>query len=111
MKDFEKQIIAWHRSCELSRKLENIPGIGPLAASALVASIADANSFDNGRQVSAWLGLVPRQHSSGGKSTLLGMSKRGNPYLRTLADPRGTLCHPGSAAQNGEHKCLVGQSA
>jgi transposase len=49
-----------------------------------VASIADANSFDNGRQVSAWLGLVPRQHSSGGKSTLLGMSKRGNPYLRTL---------------------------
>jgi transposase len=111
VKDFEKQIIAWHRSCELSRKLENIPGIGPLAASALVASIADANSFDNGRQVSAWLGLVPRQHSSGGKSTLLGMSKRGNPYLRTLADPRGTLCHPGSAAQNGEHKCLVGQSA
>ena len=49
-----------------------------------MASIADANSFDNGRQVSAWLGLVPRQHSSGGKSTLLGMSKRGNPYLRTL---------------------------
>ena len=84
VKDFEKQIIAWHRSSELSRKLENIPGIGPLAASALVASIADANSFDNGRQVSAWLGLVPRQHSSGGKSTLLGMSKRGNPYLRTL---------------------------
>jgi len=84
VKDFEKQIIAWHRSSELSRKLENIPGIGPLAASALVASIADANSFDNGRQVSAWLGLVPRQHSSGGKPTLLGMSKRGNPYLRTL---------------------------
>ena len=49
-----------------------------------MASIADANSFDNGRQVSAWLGLVPRQHSSGGKPTLLGMSKRGNPYLRTL---------------------------
>src|SRR6185312_15825926 len=51
---------------------------------ALVASIADANSFDNGRQVAAWLGLVPRQHSSGGKSTLLGMSKRGDSYLRTL---------------------------
>jgi len=84
VKDLEKQIIAWHRSSELSRKLENIPGIGPLAASALVASIADASSFNNGRQVSAWLGLVPRQHSSGGKPTLLGMSKRGNPYLRTL---------------------------
>jgi transposase len=84
VKEFERQIIEWHRSNELSRKLEKIPGIGPLAASALVASIADANSFDNGRQVSAWLGLVPRQCSSGGKSTLLGMSKRGDAYLRTL---------------------------
>jgi transposase len=84
VKDFEQQIIAWHRGCELSLKLESIPGIGPLAASALVASIADANSFQNGRQVSAWLGLVPRQHSSGGKPTLLRMSKRGDAYLRTL---------------------------
>ena len=55
-----------------------------LGASALVASIADANSFDNGRQLSAWLGLVPRQDSSGGKSKLLGISKRGDVYLRTL---------------------------
>jgi len=84
VRDFEAQIVAWHRSSELSRKLEKIPGIGPLAASALVASIADARSFDNGRQVSAWLGLVPRQVSSGGKSVLLGMSKRGDAYLRTL---------------------------
>jgi transposase len=84
VKEFEKEIIEWHRSSELSRKLEAIPGIGPLAASALVASIADAHSFDNGRQVSAWLGLVPRQSSSGGKPTLLGMSKRGDAYLRTL---------------------------
>jgi transposase len=84
VKDLEKQIIAWHRSNEHSRKLERIPGIGPLAASALVASIADARSFKNGRQVSAWLGLVPRQSSSGGKPTLLGMSKRGDAYLRTL---------------------------
>jgi transposase len=84
VKEFEKEIIVWHRSSELSRKLEKIPGIGPLAASALVASIADARSFKNGRQVSAWLGLVPRQSSSGGKPTLLGMSKRGDAYLRTL---------------------------
>jgi transposase len=84
VKEFEGEIIAWHRSSELSRKLEKIPGIGPLAASALVASIADAHSFDNGRQVSAWLGLVPRQSSSGGKPTLLGMSERGDTYLRTL---------------------------
>jgi transposase len=84
VKDFERQIIDWHRNSPLSRKLEAIPGIGALAASALVASIADANSFKNGRQVSAWLGLVPRQHSSGGKSVLLGISKRGDAYLRTL---------------------------
>ena len=82
--EFETQIKAWHRSSELSMKLEKIPGIGPLGASALVASIADATSFDSGRQLSAWLGLVPRQHSSGGKPTLLGISKRGDVYLRTL---------------------------
>lgn len=82
--DFEARINAWHRSSELSMRLEKIPGIGPLGASALVASIGDANSFANGRQLSAWLGLVPRQHSSGGKPVLLGISKRGDAYLRTL---------------------------
>jgi len=82
--EFEAQIKAWHRSSELSTRLEKIPGIGPLSASALVASIADVNSFANGRQLSAWLGLVPRQHSSGGKPALLGISKRGDVYLRTL---------------------------
>jgi transposase len=84
VRELERQIVAWHRSSDLSRKLEKIPGIGPLTATALVASIADARSFKNGRQVSAWLGLVPRQNSSGGKSTLLGISKRGDVYLRTL---------------------------
>jgi len=84
VRELEREILAWHRSSDLSRRLEQIPGIGPLAATALVASIADARSFDNGRQVSAWLGLVPRQNSSGGKPTLLGISKRGDAYLRTL---------------------------
>jgi len=84
VKELEAQIKAWHLGSELSRKLEKIPGIGVLAASALVASIADARSFKNGRQVAAWLGLVPRQDSSGGKPRLLGMSKRGDTYLRTL---------------------------
>ena len=68
----------------MSRKLEKVPGIGPITASALVASIGNAKSFDNGRQLAAWMGLVPRQHSSGGKPVLLGMSKRGDNYLRTL---------------------------
>jgi transposase len=82
--EMEVQIQAWHRSNALSRKLESIPGIGPITASALVASIGDAKKFANGRQLAAWLGLVPKQHSSGGKSNLLGISKRGDVYLRTL---------------------------
>lgn len=80
----EVQIQAWHRSNALSRKLEKIPGIGPITASALVASIGDAKNFAHGRQLAAWLGLVPKQHSTGGKTNLLGISKRGDTYLRTL---------------------------
>jgi transposase len=84
VKELGAQIKAWHQGSELSRKLEAIPGIGALTASALGASIADARSFKNGRQVAAWLGLVPKQDSSGGKTRLLGMSKRGDSYLRNL---------------------------
>ena len=82
--ELEVQIQVWHRANDASRKLAEIPGIGPITASALVASIGDAKSFESGRQLAAWLGLVPRQHSSGGKPTLLGISKRGDTYLRTL---------------------------
>jgi transposase len=82
--ELELQIKAWHRASETSRGLEQIPGIGPITASALVASVGDAKTFANGRQLAAWLGLVPKQHSSGGKPTLLGISKRGDSYLRTL---------------------------
>jgi transposase len=82
--ELEVQIQSWHRENDLSRKLAQIPGIGPITASALVATIGDAKNFENGRQLAAWLGLVPRQHSSGGKATLLGISKRGDTYLRTL---------------------------
>ena len=82
--EIEAQIQAWHRNSELSTRLAQVPGIGPITASALVASVGDAKNFDDGRQLAAWLGLVPRQHSSGGKSNLLGMSKRGDSYLRTL---------------------------
>ena len=89
--ELERQINVWHRSNKLSRKLEKVPGIGPITASALVASIGDAKSFANGRQLAAWLGLVPKQHSTDGKSNLLGISKRGDTYLRTL------LIHGGRA--------------
>jgi len=83
-KDLETEIIEWHRHNELSRKLEAVPGIGPITASAMVASVGDAKNFRNGRQLAAWLGLVPKQDSSGGKTVLLGISKRGDAYLRTL---------------------------
>ena len=84
VKELEAQIKTWHRTNHASSKLEKIPGIGPITASAMVATIGDAKTFDSGRQVAAWLGLVPRQHSSGGKATLQGISKRGDSYLRTL---------------------------
>jgi transposase len=84
VQELEVQIQLWHRTNAASRKLAEIPGIGPITASALVASIGDATNFTSGRQLAAWLGLVPRQHSSGGKQTLLGISKRGDSYLRTL---------------------------
>jgi transposase len=82
--ELEREIKTWHRESEASRKLEKIPGIGALTASALTASIGDASCFTSGRQMAAWLGLVPRQRSTGGKATLLGISKRGDTYLRML---------------------------
>ena len=82
--ELETQIQLWHKDNSASKKLAKIPGVGPITASATVASVGDARNFKNGRQLAAWLGIVPRQHSTGGKSTLLGISKRGDTYLRTL---------------------------
>lgn len=82
--EYDKVILQWHRLNESSLRIAALPGVGPITATAIVASVADAKSFENGRQLAAWLGLVPRQHSSGGKPVLLGISKRGDVYLRTL---------------------------
>jgi transposase len=82
--ELEKDIVLWHRQNEPSRRLGKIDGFGPLTASALVASIGDARTLRSARQAAAWVGLVPRQHASGGKDRLLGISKRGDVYLRTL---------------------------
>ena len=81
---FDRQIMAWHRSNETSRRLDAIPGVGPALATALVASIADPKAFRSGRNFSAWIGLVPKQHSSGGKDRLGSISKQGDRYLRSL---------------------------
>ena len=80
----DRRVLAWHRSNETSKRLEAIPGVGPLIASALVASVPDPAVFRSGRDLSAWIGLVPKQHSTGGKERLGNISKAGNRYLRKL---------------------------
>ena len=82
--ELELQIKLWHKENDASRRLEAIPGVGPITASAMVATVGNATKFKDSRQLAAWLGLVPRQHASGGKQLLLGISKRGDTYLRTL---------------------------
>jgi transposase len=83
-RELEAAIGAWHRANPTSRRLATIPGIGPITASALTASIADPLLFRSGRHLAAWLGLTPRESSSGGKQRLGRISKQGDPYLRRL---------------------------
>ena len=82
--EFDRLIRAWHRSNEMCRRLDDCPGVGPALATALVASVADPRAFKSGRNFSAWVGLVPKQHSSGGKERLGSISKQGDRYLRGL---------------------------
>ena len=82
--EFDRMILAWHRSNQTSKRLHCIPVVGPLLATALVASIGDPKSFRSGRSFSAWIGLVPKQHSSGGRERLGSISKQGDRYLRSL---------------------------
>jgi transposase len=79
---FDAEFVGWVKENEEARRLTTIPGIGAIVASALVAAIGRAESFERGRDLAAWLGLVPRQFTTGGKPKLLGISKRGNKYLR-----------------------------
>jgi len=82
--EFDRMINAWHRSSETSKRLDEIPGVGPALATALIASVADPRIFRSGRDFSAWVGLVPKQRSSGGKDKLGSISKQGDRYLRSL---------------------------
>lgn len=82
--EIEREILTWHRNDELSRRLETIPGVGPITASAVVATVTDPSMFASGRELAAWIGLVPRQSSSGGKERLGRISKKGDPYIRRL---------------------------
>ena len=80
----ETQVLAWHKNNPVSQRLATIPGVGPIIATAIAATVADASVFRSGREFAAWLGLVPRQSSTGGKARLGGISKRGDSYLRRL---------------------------
>lgn len=84
IRDFDRAILKWHRESDVSRRLASIPGIGPIGASALAASVTDPHQFKSGRQFAAWLGLTPLQNSSGGKERLGRISKMGDQYLRKL---------------------------
>jgi len=82
--DTDRRIRTSARSTEIGRRLMSIPGVGPLLASALVATVANPTAFKSGRNLAAWIGLVPKQNSSGGKDRLGGITKQGDRYLRQL---------------------------
>lgn len=84
IRTIERTIMARHRANELSKRLETIPGIGVITATAMVATVVDASAFKSGRHFAAWIGLVPRQNGTGGKVHLGKISKKGEPYLRRL---------------------------
>lgn len=84
IKTIEAEILRWHKTNDVSQRLESIPGVGPITASAVAASVIDAGQFRNGRQFAAWLGIVPRQNSTGGKERLGRITKWGNSYIRKL---------------------------
>ena len=80
--NFDAELVSLARTDEAARRLASVPGIGTITATALVAAVGDGSAFGRGRDMAAWLGLVPRQATTGGKPRLLGISKRGNRYLR-----------------------------
>ena len=84
VREMEQRVQQVYKSLEPCQRLAEVPGIGPLTATAFVAAVGDARAFHSGREMAAWLGLVPRQSSTGGRPRLLGISKRGDRYLRTL---------------------------
>ena len=92
--NFDRQIMAWHRSNEASKRLDEIPGVGPALATALVASVADPKAFRSGRNFSAWIGLVPKQHSSGGKGKARQHQQTGRSLSAQPVHGGRASCHP-----------------
>jgi len=106
--DTDRRILTNARASEIGRRLMDIPGVGPLLASALVATIADPSAFKSGRNLAAWIGLVPRQNSSGGKERLGGITKQGDRYLRQMLVV-GALAVVRYAARNGTRRPWLAQ--
>lgn len=106
---YDQRLRALAQQMAPARRLMQVPGVGPLTATAVVASIGDGRVFRNGRQFAAWLGLVPRQHSTGGKPRLGRITKRGDAYLRTLLvhGARSVLCRPGEDPRRRWAQALV----
>ena len=102
LEDFDRRIAQYAKKNPVCQRLMSVPGVGVLTATVLIALVGDPFRFKNGRQFAAYVGLVPRQHSSGGKSVLLGISKRGDTYLRTL------LIHGGRAVVRSVQKLASG---
>jgi transposase len=103
----ERHIHAHHRASEVSRRLATIPGIGVIGASALSATITEPSNFKSGRELAAWIGLVPRQNSSGGKQRLGGISKQGDRYLRKLLVVGATAVIRHARAHPAKHPWLT----
>lgn len=95
IKAYDDELAALTREDEMARRLATVPGIGGINATALLAAVGDGSAFSRGRDLAAWLGLTPRQHSTGGKTKLLGISKRGSSYLRTqlIHGARAAMAH------------------
>ncbi|GMV52149.1 MAG: hypothetical protein AMXMBFR67_36920 [Nitrospira sp.] len=92
---------------EICRRLAQVEGVGPLIATAMIAAVGDPHAFKNGRQLAAWLGLVPRQRSSGGKHVLLGITKRGDRYLRALLIHGARAVVVRAAAKTDTRSCWI----
>ena len=102
----ERQLLAWHKTNAVSQRLASIPGMGPIIATAIATTVTDPNVFRSGREFAAWLGLVPRQNSTGGKTRPGGITKRGQPLSAAAAHQWGKRQ---SAAIEGDQSRSVAQ--
>lgn len=109
VEEYDRQITAWSKTNPVASKLLEVEGVGALTATAIVASVGSPNTFKNGRQFAAWLGLVPRQHSSGGRNIMRGITKHGDVYLRTLLIHGARTVLLMAKRGRGKHQEWIGQ--